>query len=81
MNNDLFHPFCTKLPGSPGDKWEDDFVPLSDVFPTGFFATQLAKVQPGFPVAVFGAGPVGLLWEKGMTVGTGQTPVKKLQPI
>jgi glutathione-independent formaldehyde dehydrogenase len=52
---------CTKLPGSPGDKWEDDFVLLADVFPTGFFATQLARVQPGFPVAVFGAGPVGLL--------------------
>ena len=34
---------------------------LSDVFPTGFFATQLAMVQPGLPVAVFGAGPVGLL--------------------
>lgn len=52
---------CTKLPGSPGDKWEDDFIMLADVFPTGFFATQLAMVQPGLPVAVFGAGPVGLL--------------------
>ena len=52
---------CTKLPGSPGDKWEDDFVLLADVFPTGFFATQLAMVQPGLPVAIFGAGPVGLL--------------------
>ncbi len=52
---------CTKLPGLPGDKWEDDFVLLADIFPTGFFATQLAMVQPGLPVAVFGAGPVGLL--------------------
>lgn len=52
---------CTKLPGSPGDKWEDDFLLLSDVFPTGFFSTMLAMVQPGMPVAVFGAGPVGLL--------------------
>ena len=52
---------CTKLPGSPGDKWEDDFVLLSDVFPTGFFGTMLAMVMPGLPVAVFGAGPVGLL--------------------
>jgi len=25
--------------------------------------------------------PFGELWEKGMTVGTGQTPVKKLQPM
>lgn len=52
---------CTKLPGSPGDQWEDDFVMLADVFPTGFFATMLAMVMPGLPVAVFGAGPVGLL--------------------
>ncbi|RXA17614.1 alcohol dehydrogenase [Methanosarcina sp. MSH10X1] len=52
---------CTKLPGSPGDQWEDDFLLLSDVFPTGFFATMLAMVMPGLPVAVFGAGPVGLL--------------------
>jgi glutathione-independent formaldehyde dehydrogenase len=46
---------CTKLPVSPGDKWEDDFIILADVSPTGFFATQLAMVQPGLPVAVFGA--------------------------
>ncbi len=52
---------CTKLPGSPGDQWEDDFVMLADVFPTGFFGTMLAMVMPGLPVAVFGAGPVGLL--------------------
>ncbi len=49
---------CTKLPGSPGDQWEDYFVMLADVFPTGFFATMLAMVMPGLPVAVFGAGPV-----------------------
>ncbi|WP_292465666.1 glutathione-independent formaldehyde dehydrogenase [Methanolobus sp.] len=52
---------CTKLPGKPNDKWEHDFVMLADIFPTGFFATKLAMVMPGFPVAVFGAGPVGLL--------------------
>lgn len=52
---------CTKLPGSPGDKWEDDFVLLSDIFPTGFHANVLALTLPGDPVAVFGAGPVGLL--------------------
>lgn len=52
---------CTKLPGTAGDKWEDDFVLLSDIFPTGYYATKLAMVQPGASVAVFGAGPVGLL--------------------
>ena len=52
---------CLKLPGKPGDEWEDDFLLLSDVFPTAFHATELACVTPGKRVAVFGAGPVGLL--------------------
>jgi len=52
---------CIKLPGTPGDKWEDDFVLLADIFPTGFHATELAMVMPGMDVAVYGAGPVGLL--------------------
>jgi glutathione-independent formaldehyde dehydrogenase len=52
---------CLKLPGRPGDEWEEDFLLLSDVFPTGFHATELACVQPGKTVAIFGAGPVGLL--------------------
>ena len=52
---------CLKLPGQPGDDLEDDFLLLSDVFPTAYHATELARVQPGSTVAVFGAGPVGLL--------------------
>ncbi len=52
---------CLKLPGQPGDKWEDDFVMLADIFPTGYHATELAKVEPGTTVAIFGAGPVGLM--------------------
>jgi len=52
---------CLKLPGTPGDEWEDDFLLLADVFPTGYHATELASVSPGKTVAVFGAGPVGLL--------------------
>ena len=52
---------CLKLPGTPGDEWEDDFLLLADVFPTGYHATELAGVSPGKTVAVFGAGPVGLL--------------------
>ena len=52
---------CLKLPGVPGDAMEDDFVLLADVFPTGYFAADLAAVEPGMSVAVFGAGPVGLL--------------------
>ncbi len=52
---------CIKLPGSEGDEWEDDFVMLADIFPTGYHAAELAMVRPGSSVVVFGAGPVGLL--------------------
>lgn len=52
---------CLKLPGKPGDELEDDFLLLSDVFPTGYHGAELAGVSPGSTVAVFGAGPVGLL--------------------
>jgi glutathione-independent formaldehyde dehydrogenase len=52
---------CIPLAGSPGDDNEDDYVLLSDIFPTGYHAAELANVQPGSSVAVFGAGPVGLL--------------------
>jgi glutathione-independent formaldehyde dehydrogenase len=52
---------CLKLPGKAGDQWEDDFLLLSDVFPTAYHATELACVSPGKTVAIFGAGPVGLL--------------------
>jgi glutathione-independent formaldehyde dehydrogenase len=52
---------CLKLPGEPGDQFEDDFVLLSDIFPTGWHAAELANVRSGDSVAVFGAGPVGLL--------------------
>jgi glutathione-independent formaldehyde dehydrogenase len=50
-----------KVPGQPFDEWEDDFILLADIFPTGYHATELAHVTPGSTVAVFGAGPVGLL--------------------
>lgn len=52
---------CLKLPGTPGDEFEDDYVMLADVFPTGFHATEQAEVRPGDTVAIFGAGPVGLM--------------------
>ena len=32
---------------------------LSDILPTGYFGADMANVQPGDDVAVFGAGPVG----------------------
>ncbi len=50
-----------KLPGEAGDRWEHDFVMLADIFPTGYHATELAEVGRGDSVAIFGAGPVGLM--------------------
>ena len=53
---------CVPVPGEPGDEHEDDFVLLADAFVTGWHATELAHVGSGpGPVAVFGAGAVGLL--------------------
>jgi len=50
---------CLKLP--PGDEHEADYALLADIFPTGYHGTELADVKPGETVAVFGAGPVGLM--------------------
>ena len=44
-----------------GTDWESDFTMLSDIFPTGYHGTELAGVTPGKVVAIFGAGPVGLM--------------------
>ena len=52
---------CVRVPGEPFDAREDDFVLLADAFVTGWHATELAMMQPGCTVAVFGAGTVGLL--------------------
>lgn len=45
----------------PGTDKEADFTMLSDIFPTGYHGTELAQVGPGRSVAIFGAGPVGLM--------------------
>lgn len=52
---------CLKLPGRAGDEFEDEFILLADIFPTAFHSTELAKVSIGKSVAIYGAGPVGLL--------------------
>lgn len=44
-----------------GDEYEDDFIMLADVFPTGWHGCKLADLQPGESVAIYGAGPVGLM--------------------
>jgi glutathione-independent formaldehyde dehydrogenase len=52
---------CLKLPGEPGDKWEDDFVLLADAFTTGYHGAAIIEIGPGDTVAIFGAGSIGLL--------------------
>jgi glutathione-independent formaldehyde dehydrogenase len=48
-----------KLPS--GTDHERDFALLSDIFPTGYHGCELAGVSAGDSVAIFGAGPVGLM--------------------
>jgi glutathione-independent formaldehyde dehydrogenase len=51
---------CLRLPEDANEK-ENDYVMLSDIFPTGYHATELAGVMPGDSVVIYGAGPVGLM--------------------
>ncbi len=51
---------CLVLPEDAAER-QDDYVMLSDIFPTGWHATELAGLQPGESVAIYGAGPVGLM--------------------
>jgi len=48
-----------KLP--PGKENEADFILLADIFPTGWHGVSLSGFQPGESIAIFGAGPVGLM--------------------
>ena len=51
---------CLLLP--PGtEELENDYVMLSDVFPTGYHATEMSGLRPGESVVIYGAGPVGLM--------------------
>ncbi|KAL9089206.1 MAG: hypothetical protein Q9159_002677 [Coniocarpon cinnabarinum] len=50
---------CLTLP--PGTEHEADFALLADIFPTGWHGLVLSGFKSGETVAVFGAGPVGLM--------------------
>ena len=45
-----------KLPDEISD---DQAILLSDIFPTGYMGAEMAEIDPGDTVAVFGCGPVG----------------------
>ena len=43
----------------PDEVVDDQAILLSDIFPTGYFGADIAEIDPGDLVAVFGCGPVG----------------------
>ena len=43
----------------PDEITDDQAILLSDIFPTGWFGADLADIEEGHTVAVFGCGPVG----------------------
>jgi threonine dehydrogenase-like Zn-dependent dehydrogenase len=43
----------------PDEVTDDEAILLSDIFPTGYMAAELAEIHAGSTVAVFGCGPVG----------------------
>ena len=45
-----------KLPDSVAD---EQAILISDIFPTGYFGADIAEIEAGDTVAVFGCGPVG----------------------
>lgn len=51
---------CLLLPPDAKEK-QNDYVMLSDIFPTGWHATRLAGLCPGESIVIYGAGPVGLM--------------------
>jgi glutathione-independent formaldehyde dehydrogenase len=51
---------CLRLPEDAEEK-QNDYVMLTDIFPTGYHATEMADVQPGDSVVIYGCGPVGLM--------------------
>jgi glutathione-independent formaldehyde dehydrogenase len=49
---------CLRLPEDARDK-QDDYVMLSDIFPTGWHATEMSGLKPGESIVIYGGGPVG----------------------
>ncbi len=43
------------------DLTDDQVLLLSDVFPTAYMGAELCDIQPGDVIAVWGAGPIGLI--------------------
>lgn len=52
----LAHMTMVKVPEGVTD---EQAILISDIFPTGYMAAEMAEITPGDTVAVFGCGPVG----------------------
>jgi threonine dehydrogenase-like Zn-dependent dehydrogenase len=53
-------PFAhTGLVKLPDEVTDDQAILLSDIFPTGYFGAEIAEIDDGDTVAIFGCGPVG----------------------
>ncbi|BAY48011.1 alcohol dehydrogenase GroES domain protein [Scytonema sp. HK-05] len=50
----------------PKDIPDEKLLPVSDAFPTGYMGADLCNIQPGDVVAVWGCGPVGLIYTSTM---------------
>jgi threonine dehydrogenase-like Zn-dependent dehydrogenase len=71
---------CLVLPEDAKEK-ENDYVMLSDIFPTGYHATELAGLLPGESIVISGGGPVGLMAALSADVkGASQVMVIEQQP-
>ncbi|MBY8883446.1 glutathione-independent formaldehyde dehydrogenase [Streptomyces sp. PTM05] len=71
---------CLRLPPDARER-EDDYVMLADIWPTGHHATQLAGMEPGDSVVIYGAGPVGLMAAYSATLfGASKVMVVDRQP-
>lgn len=51
---------CLVLPDDADEK-ANDYVMLSDIFPTGWHGVTMSGLQPGESIVIYGAGPVGLM--------------------
>jgi glutathione-independent formaldehyde dehydrogenase len=49
-----------RLPEDAEEK-QDDYVMVADIFPTGWHATEMAGLESGETIVIYGGGPVGLM--------------------
>ena len=51
---------CLRLPEDAREK-QNDYVMLSDIFPTGWHAVEMSGMKAGETIVIYGGGPVGLM--------------------